>query len=74
VDRRRCHGLTIPPTGQRASCQRPVAGPRVSTIVFIFRHGALHATRHRNIYATPRGQYEGGFSLFEENGAIPPCA
>jgi hypothetical protein len=24
-----------------------------------------------NIYATPRGQYEGKFSLFEDNGAIP---
>jgi hypothetical protein len=40
----------------------------------ITRTSFIAATSHGNIYATPRGQYEGGFSLFEENGAIPPCA
>jgi hypothetical protein len=32
------------------------------------------AISHGNIHATPRGKHEGGFSLFEENGGIPPCA
>jgi hypothetical protein len=80
--------MDIPPTRQCSSCQGPVAGPRVPIIIFSCHgallhpfNGTLDITRgsfaavaiEGNIYATPRGQYEGGFSLFEENGAILPC-